>query len=383
MENTSKVTYYQITFLGRDTGSSLSNISIHHNTDLASATSIAKRYYIPKTTFTYVVPTYTVNLNDGALNPTTWTGKVGTGSFGALPLEDVSEGETVTLKYDGTREVKSITATVVEDSRLLVPLTMEVTEAGNIKVTISNGDPLTMKYSLDGGATKTAITTTTFIPSENGSLPVGTKVQFYGDGTNNAVYGKSPVVEISGGTAKVKAYGNIMSLIDENNFATNKTLKESWNFYKLFNGNENLTDASGLLLPATKVTQACYSYMFYNCSNMTAGPAELPAMELEGSCYEYMFSGCTSLTAGPVLPAPVLPEACYYYMFYNCKNLASVTCLATSGIYSNYSTAFWLKFAGDDVPTEIEKTVTVANDQLYWPSDANGIPTGWTRVNAE
>lgn len=59
-----------------------------------------------------VNPTYTVNLNDGAENPTTWTGKVGTGDFGKLPLQDVSEGQTVTLKYSGNREVKSITATV-------------------------------------------------------------------------------------------------------------------------------------------------------------------------------------------------------------------------------------------------------------------------------
>ena len=57
--------------------------------------------------------TYTVNLNDGSDNPTTWTGKVGEATtFSALPLEGVAEGQTVTLKYGGTREVKSITAKV-------------------------------------------------------------------------------------------------------------------------------------------------------------------------------------------------------------------------------------------------------------------------------
>lgn len=57
--------------------------------------------------------TYSVNLNDGSDNPTTWTGKVGEATtFSALPLEGVAEGQTVTLKYSGRREVKSITATV-------------------------------------------------------------------------------------------------------------------------------------------------------------------------------------------------------------------------------------------------------------------------------
>jgi hypothetical protein len=56
--------------------------------------------------------TYTVNLNDGTKNPTTWTGKAGDATqFSALPLEGVTEGQTVTLKYSGTREVKSIKAT--------------------------------------------------------------------------------------------------------------------------------------------------------------------------------------------------------------------------------------------------------------------------------
>ena len=63
--------------------------------------------------YTAFTPTNTVNLNDGTKNPTTWQGKVGTGDFGNLPLQGVTEGQTVTLKYSGDREVKSITATEV------------------------------------------------------------------------------------------------------------------------------------------------------------------------------------------------------------------------------------------------------------------------------
>ena len=72
MENTSIVTYYDITFVGRDTGSSLSNISIHHDTDLASA-SIKQTAFIPKTTFTYVVPTYTLTLDPAPVTKATVT----------------------------------------------------------------------------------------------------------------------------------------------------------------------------------------------------------------------------------------------------------------------------------------------------------------------
>ena len=57
--------------------------------------------------------TYQVDLKDGSDNPTTWTGKFGDATtFSALPLEGVAKGQTVTLKYGGTREVKSITAKV-------------------------------------------------------------------------------------------------------------------------------------------------------------------------------------------------------------------------------------------------------------------------------
>ena len=54
---------------------------------------------------------YTVNLNDGTENPTTWKAKVGDATeFGKLPLENVVEGQTVTLTYGGRMKVKSVEA---------------------------------------------------------------------------------------------------------------------------------------------------------------------------------------------------------------------------------------------------------------------------------
>jgi hypothetical protein len=55
---------------------------------------------------------YSVALNDGSDNPTTWTGKVGEATtFSALPLEGVAEGQTVTLQYNGRLKVKGVKAT--------------------------------------------------------------------------------------------------------------------------------------------------------------------------------------------------------------------------------------------------------------------------------
>jgi len=169
-----------------------------------------------------------------------------------------------------------------------MPLTMEALTDGNIVVF----DPQDgMKYSKNGGA-KTTMTETTSI-----SVSAGDKVQFYGNGTSiTCYYGTS----IAGGSAKVKVYGNIMSLLNETDFATATTLtaKNEYTFLNLFSYNTTLTDASGLLLPATTLAQYCYASMFKDCTGLTTAPA-LPATTLATSCYTGMFSGCSSLTDTP------------------------------------------------------------------------------------
>ncbi|MBR6086813.1 MAG: leucine-rich repeat protein [Prevotella sp.] len=289
-------------------------------------------------------------------------------------------------------------------------LTIEATSAGTIKV---NSPKTGMKYSLNGG-TKTAMSGTTEI-----NVNVGDKVRFYGDGTSITSYAGT---SIAGGTAECKVYGNIMSLVDEESFTTATTLADNA-FNSLFFKNATLTDASGLLLPATTLAEGCYGYMFSNCTSLTAAPT-LPATTLANDCYNSMFSGCTSLTTAPVLPAttlanycyhtmfsnctsltaaPELPattlaEGCYSYMFYRCTsltaapelpattlaencyggmfsgctNLSSVTCLATD-ISADNCTTDWLK---DVAATGV---FTPANGDVAWvKNSASGIPTGWT-----
>lgn len=309
-----------------------------------------------------------------------------------------ADGQPVTLQgdtariYEGAavvlippdslrRRIASVTLTdaapAEEPVTLATPMTMEALTDGTIVVSydVMNCTGPSMKYSLNGGD-KTTISSTTTI-----NVSAGDKVQFYGNGTSITAYdgsigGGDYLITIAGGTASVKVYGNIMSLVDETGYETATTVAEKA-FRHLFQDNSTLTDASGLLLPATTLDVYCYASMFYDCGTLTAAPA-LPATTLANSCYSNMFYGCTNLEAAPVLPAETLVTNCYQNMFNNCSKLASVTCMATSGINTNNSTGWWLENAGTQATGT--KTFTAVSTAT-WPSSDSGIPSGWTRVD--
>ena len=202
------------------------------------------------------------------------------------------------------------------------PLTLEALSSGTIVV---NNPKDGMQYSKNGG-TKTTMSGTTTI-----DVDAGDKVQFYGNGTSITSYSGT---SIAGGTADVKAYGNIMSLIDEENYATAPTLSSVQAFRWFFQNNVKLTDASSLLLPATTLAAQCYQYMFAGCTSLTVAPA-LPAETLDQSCYAYMFNGCSSLTTAPALPATALALQCYYYMFNGCSSLTTAPALPAETLARN------------------------------------------------
>jgi hypothetical protein len=268
-------------------------------------------------------------------------------------------------------------ATIVypEPGPLATPLTMEAITAGSI--TVANPKP-GMQYSLDGGKTKNAVTTDAI------DVAAGDKVQFYGNGTSISCYGdpemsKCTMINGNGDGFTCKVYGNIMSLLDEENFAKATTLSDRYTFKFLFYNNPTLTDASGLLLPAETLQESCYRSMFDGCTALAAAPA-LPATQLAMHCYREMFNSCSALTAAPVLPAKKLVDYCYFSMFNYCVKLATVTCLARSGINQDSSTYYWLNYAG----SQFEGTKTVYTvKSASWPEGANGIPTGWKRVEID
>ena len=208
---------------------------------------------------------------------------------------------------------------------LAIPLTVEAITAGSVVVT---NPPTGMKYSLNGGP-KTAVT------SDAINVGVGDKVAFYCNGFSNSSF-PGTVITGSGEGFKCKVYGNIMSLRDETGFATTTPSLTTSCFKSLFNSNSYLTDASGLLLPATDLTNAtyCYKQMFDGCTGLTTAPV-LPATTLTMYCYQGMFYGCTSLTTAPTLPATTLALSCYSQMFYGCKGLTTAPALPATTLANN------------------------------------------------
>lgn len=301
---------------------------------------------------------------------------------------------------DSDISASAVTTTVKEPAiTLSTPMTMKALTAGTI---IIKEPQVNMQYSKNN-STKIKLTSNDDVTID---VNKGDIVSFYGNGTSITYYynGTPPSTSISGGTADVKLYGNIMSLVDETGFATNKVLTAGYSFSFIFKGNTHLKEACGLLLPATTLavycygsmfdgctnlnsapklpattlTDWCYICMFRNCSSLTTAP-ELPATTLKKNCYNSMFEGCSNLTVAPELPAPTLVESCYYDMFYKCSKLCSVTCLATD-ISATGCTTGWLSFPGVS-PCGTETFTKAAGMSGWTLNSEDGIPYGWTVKN--
>ena len=232
------------------------------------------------------------------------------------------------------------------------PLTLEAKTAGAVVTFIADDDAFekTVEYSTDGGTTWTSGSTNKTAGGISVTLDnAGDKVMFRGtnDAYGNAIYYNSITCD-----KDCYVYGNIMSLINKDNFATNTELTADGAFYNLFKGNGALYfhDTKTLELPATALTNGCYQQMFMDCIKITKAPTlsattlkdhcyegmfqgctalttiqeELPATSLVSYCYFSMFEGCTALEKAPKLPATVLASYCYQSMFRNCTKLNEV-----------------------------------------------------------
>ena len=103
-------------------------------------------------------------------------------------------------------------------------------------------------------------------------------------------------------------YGNIMSLIYEDDFADKNALLEGHSFGNLFEAND-IVSAENLVLPATTLTQNCYDSMFLECMALTTGPT-LPATTLTSGCYNSMFAGCGGLNFVKMLATDISASGC-------------------------------------------------------------------------
>ena len=189
----------------------------------------------------------------------------------------------------------------------VAPLTFAFTTAGTVKWAAAGGASKTIKYTKNNTGTWTTISSGTF------SVSAGDIVQFRGD---NSQYASSDSVGVSfcGTTGTFSVYGNIMSLINSENYPDLVELPSAYTFSRLFTNCTGLTSASGLVLPAKEMKAYCYKHMFSGCTSLAAAP-ELPARKLADYCYQEMFCNCSSLTASPELPARIVETGAYGGMF--------------------------------------------------------------------
>lgn len=251
-------------------------------------------------------------------------------------------------------------------------LTFEVIGDGYINwVTSNTAITKTIEYSKDNGNSWNKITSTT----GGTQIPVvsGDTVLFRGNNASGYSSGNYKV-GFGGTTCSFNLKGNIMSLFnpDPAVFSLMTSLAGTQGVPNFF-ASSNVVDASDLLLPATVLTNNCYSSMFYGCSNLISAP-KLPATVLANNCYNFMFSRCTNLTIAPDLPATILTINCYQQMFARCSNLNYIKCLATDMSASN-CTQYWF----DRTPAT---GTFVKHPDATWSSGTSGIPTGWTVEDA-
>ena len=289
---------------------------------------------------------YTINVNASSAIPT-------------VPVASITPW--------GTKDVEATT-----DYLRYMPLTLEATTANSVLQFAAGYEYRRCLSGTWTDWTATADLTDIDLPA------IGDKVQFRSNGSSaypgsateslcKTIYGKS------GTASQFKVYGNVMSLVNKDNFASQTTMTGTHNFNHLFDGvtNQNaIVDASGLILPATTLTVNCYQSMFQNCKGLISAPV-LSATTLAEHCYSSMFKDCTSLTAAPVLPASTLANYCYQNMFNGCTLLSSIRCDATN-ISATDCTTDWV--------TGVAATGSFTGKSAAgWTTGNNGIPSGWTQ----
>lgn len=206
----------------------------------------------------------------------------------------------------------------IGDDLMETPLTAVILSAGNFTLRSQDSSiSKTIEYKKNSGSwTSVNITTA----ATNINVEAGDKLSFRG---NNDTYAEGTVENIkfdNGSTCKYFIYGNIMSLITQDNFGANLQLLTPYTFSSLFANASGLTDASNLILPATYLSQGCYSRMFYGTS-FRYPPKRLPATNLPANAYTEMFAFNEFLEEAPILDAKMAGTQACYAMFSGCKAL--------------------------------------------------------------
>ena len=254
-------------------------------------------------------------------------------------------------------------------------LTFESLEAGNVFKLYSTNETLsakTIQYStnkLDWTNVTASDAGTTII-----TLNAGQKVYLRGDNPHGMNYWKSGVGHnpcYFSASKKFNISGCIMSLSFMDNTASYNDTGDGGSMYELFKGSP-VVDASGLILNQVFATASGCSGMFTDCTQLTGAPA-LPATSLSNYCYSTMFKGCTSLVTAPDLPAATLKQYSYNQMFAGCTKLSTIKLYATD-VSANNCLRNW-------VNSVKSSGIFYKKSSLTLSTGTSGIPSGWTVRN--
>lgn len=278
--------------------------------------------------------------------------------------------------------------------------TIESLEDNNTISIGKNGSEITVYYSFDDGQTWNNVLLNS--GKTIGTINTGEKILF--KCTTDRWATSWNAYDRFNPNKNFKVYGNVMSLLNGDNYIDSEFANNTHNLCGLFYGTTTLVDASDLILPATTLRVSSYNGMFRGCSNLVYGPKLLPALDVPQDGYSSMFEGCVKLIEGPEIMAttvsgstalnrmfcmnrnskvtaamtksPILritnPAAyanTYQQLFCGNGNITEVTMLAPNG--NNLSFTSWL--ANTSASGVIKK---LASTTLQ--SGVSGVPSGWT-----
>ncbi|MBQ7649700.1 MAG: hypothetical protein IJS15_02010 [Victivallales bacterium] len=249
---------------------------------------------------------------------------------------------------------------------------------------------ISLEYSLDNQTWQTYN-----VDTEISLARRGDKVFFKGDNTVFSSSSSNLYKFVL--TGKLRANGNIMSLVDSS--CMSKAIpNHEYFFNNLFRGCDSLLTAP--LLPARTLRNRCYASMFHGCSSLLAMPI-LPSGSSSTYAYQRMFKDCTSLVGVcPLLCENPSYGGLYYEMFSGCTSLKESPVVRVRNQVSSLSNTFTNMFEGCSSLAKVTVNFTEWKNTSDWlsgvasegvfvcPSEldtttrsASRVPAGWTVVN--
>ena len=109
--------------------------------------------------------TYKDSVKEGTEDATSWQGKAGSGEYKALPLEGVAANTAVSVKYSGTKKVKSVKA-VKKAAAAAYTMAANATAGDVGKLICTDGHIHT--YNADAACTKSRVAMIAYVGIETG-----------------------------------------------------------------------------------------------------------------------------------------------------------------------------------------------------------------------